>query len=497
MEGDGNCLYRALAYHVGCDWQPMKDKIFQSMKQNPAYREQFEAEVSCDFKSFDEYVETKWHGKGSKSWGSTPEIIVFCDIFETIVAVFTYNSTVTMRGSHSDLQEASHSTQKQARIAHVGGNHYDALVECGEAATQEVKPRYCRELRVREEHCDTEIVRIVDLYEDSCIYDIVRVLNLHVQEPFQLYIAPWAPGERSTYVLLDEESFEVVVKGNKRLSVLVQGWKATETLSVDKWISRCQPAPKTPPVPSAPSSAALPQIPAPHAPTPHAPTPLHEVSDSSRRGSQELAPPAPQAIASASLKPPPPVSARHSPRNPADGRVPSPKSSNGGPDRLELPPGVEPKGTISFKGCAEEVLLFEAVLTNLRSIDQRGQNDEGLALYLSPTKVYGTSKDGSMFMKWDIVDCLVEQSMRKPLDKRYFNLTNREKDIKVHLYSNDRFHAAQIKLIVDFFTDQQTKTAKLLASLHLRSSRSTSQDKPSTSSEEPNRRFSALAHKIL
>ncbi len=51
---------------------------------------------------------------------------------------------------------------------------------CGSLAPQ-VKPRYCRELHVREEGSAKEIVRFVDLYEDACVYDILRVL--HVSTP--------------------------------------------------------------------------------------------------------------------------------------------------------------------------------------------------------------------------------------------------------------------------------------------------------------------------
>lgn len=169
-------------------------------------------------------------------------------------------------------------------------------------------------------------------------------------------------------------------------------------------------------------------------------------------------------------------------------------------DPLDLPPGVEPRGMISFQGGPEEPLLFDGIVHHL----QRGAPDEGLALHLTPTRVYATGQDALMFLNWDIADCSVEQSRRKALDKRFFNLVNREREEKTHLYCNDRFDAALIRTIVEHYSERRSRGAKLFQSMRLRGSRqdAVSHDKVTsastpTSSAISGHRISTFAHKIL
>jgi len=179
---------------------------------------------------------------------------------------------------------------------------------------------------------------------------------------------------------------------------------------------------------------------------------------------------APASPSSSSSKRPSMVAAFPVPRARSPAQAPSPARALSPPrheDGPEFPPGIEPQGTIAYERAGEEPLLLEAVLTNLRSRDLRGLPDEGLALYLTPHRVYATRQDGTKVLAWDIADCAVEQSVRKALDRRYFNLVNREQDTKVHLYTTDQYVAARVKTIVEFYSDQRTRRTKLLNGLRL------------------------------
>lgn len=53
----------------------------------------------------------------------------------------------------------------------------------------QARARYCRELHVHVEGSATEVVRVVDCYDDACLYDIIHVLRVCIDGP-----PPRAPG---------------------------------------------------------------------------------------------------------------------------------------------------------------------------------------------------------------------------------------------------------------------------------------------------------------
>ena len=71
--------------------------------------------------------------KQMKMWFAAKRVL---PLIAVQVSVYTYNSTVTLRGTESKANRTAR--QKNVSIAHVGDNHYDALVECGSPSVREV-----------------------------------------------------------------------------------------------------------------------------------------------------------------------------------------------------------------------------------------------------------------------------------------------------------------------------------------------------------------------
>ena len=127
MEGDGNCLFRAVSDQIYQGNQNLHDLIRQScmdyIESEKAFFVQF---IVGGEQDFDQYVERK---RMNGVWGDDVELQALSEIYERPIEIYAYRAE-PMRTFHEEDQAiggASLGPRNPIRLSYHGNEHYNSI----------------------------------------------------------------------------------------------------------------------------------------------------------------------------------------------------------------------------------------------------------------------------------------------------------------------------------------------------------------------------------
>jgi len=139
MDGDGNCMFRAVAHQVyGDDRLHMlvRTKCCDYMESERAYFEPF---VEGGAEGFTAYLAVK---RRSGIWGDDPEIQACCELYDRPAEIYGFDLQLgarRLRTLHEGNVAGPH-PRPPMRLSYYGGGHYDSLVGPGHAENLVTSP---------------------------------------------------------------------------------------------------------------------------------------------------------------------------------------------------------------------------------------------------------------------------------------------------------------------------------------------------------------------
>ncbi|TMW63538.1 hypothetical protein Poli38472_002479 [Pythium oligandrum] len=126
VEGDGNCLFRAVSHQVYGDDQYHGLVRRLCMDYMESEKEYFEPYVVGDMSDFLRYLE---HKRRDGVWGDDPEIQAMCELYDRPAEVFAYDPVNGCRKLRTFHENRSLSRSRPSIcLSYYGGGHYDSLV---------------------------------------------------------------------------------------------------------------------------------------------------------------------------------------------------------------------------------------------------------------------------------------------------------------------------------------------------------------------------------
>ncbi|ETV64943.1 hypothetical protein, variant 1 [Aphanomyces astaci] len=122
VEGDGNCLFRAVSHQLYGDDQHHGIVRRFCMDYMELQRHFFEPFIVGDASAFDRYVR---HKRLDAVWGDDPELQALCELYDRPAQVFAYDAAAgakQLRVFHDTV------TRPPICLSFYGGGHYDSVV---------------------------------------------------------------------------------------------------------------------------------------------------------------------------------------------------------------------------------------------------------------------------------------------------------------------------------------------------------------------------------
>ena len=121
VDGDGNCLFRAVAYQMYGDVELHEMVREKCMDYILANRNQFIAFIDTDEdETIEEYCDRK---RKLKIWGDNLEIQALAEMYDRQIELYSYTTEPMLK-----FHEQSEDSLEPIRISYHGKNHYNAVV---------------------------------------------------------------------------------------------------------------------------------------------------------------------------------------------------------------------------------------------------------------------------------------------------------------------------------------------------------------------------------
>ncbi|DBA01157.1 TPA: hypothetical protein N0F65_002292 [Lagenidium giganteum] len=126
VEGDGNCLFRAVSHQVyGNDGHHGLVRRY-CMDYMESEKDYFEPYIVGDMNDFMRYVTVK---RRDGVWGDDPEIQAMCELYDRPAEIYAYDPVSGYRKLRTFHEHGARSRNRPPiRLSYYGGGHYDSIV---------------------------------------------------------------------------------------------------------------------------------------------------------------------------------------------------------------------------------------------------------------------------------------------------------------------------------------------------------------------------------